>query len=568
MLKQTLKIFSIDESETFAANAFKVLLYYFMIISPLLFFFKHFGFVADDLQLLKSSLENHFPVLIDWNRSQANLYRPVVILSFFLNYLISGCNPYSYYLFNFFVHLFCSFFVFLISYEISGINESKKIILPSFLFGLVFLIIPQNIMNVLWISGRTDLVCALFLFISFYFLIKYLNSGDLLLLFSTIILFVLSCMSKETAMLGNFYFALLVLLLMLKKSKINYKRLILPYLSASALYILFRFFIFSTKAFVGSGFGEKHAPVDLKYFLYGLWSIFSPIGVVDALFIDHYKFFLAFILLLLSIIFLFTFLKLTINFRAKENLLSLIFSVVILTSSLMIYFKAYPQMRLMYVHYPILFIGLAFIIKKIEAKKLFIFIMILAFAGLAIYGDFLVVKRTFIINKFYSNLEQVIPSFDDYKKMKVCFLLTPLARLGESWADPDVELIASMKYDSIPDHRYTKFEKAAYYEGNSFSEPDASINYHVYKSNIMVSENYSGGFVPFPTKKFDHLTLVKNNFDIVPKDFQNYKKGIASKILIKFNPVLNQDSCMVIYFSDTGLKLAGLKNFLESYSHD
>jgi tetratricopeptide (TPR) repeat protein len=121
------------------------------------------GFVSDDLHLiLQHPFVQHFS---DWPRiftaghyEGHGGYRPLTTFSFALNYLIGGRNPVGYHLFNIALHALNSALVFLL---LSRILATR---LAAFIGALVFAVHPIHTEAVAWISGRAELLAALFFF--------------------------------------------------------------------------------------------------------------------------------------------------------------------------------------------------------------------------------------------------------------------------------------------------------------------------------------------------------------------------------------------------------------------
>ncbi len=82
-------------------------------------------------------------------------YRPLVTVSFQLNYAISGPNPFAYRLTNLLFHIVTSLLVFALSQRILGNLRTAG------LAALVFAVLPAHAEAVGWVSGRTDVISAL-----------------------------------------------------------------------------------------------------------------------------------------------------------------------------------------------------------------------------------------------------------------------------------------------------------------------------------------------------------------------------------------------------------------------
>ena len=99
-------------------TAFSLLILASVMLLPLLY---SFGFIGDDHRIIFSAIKNPFPFSSDWTGSNVHLYRPLTILTVYINFLFSGLNPFPYYLGNLLIHLLSSFFI----YDIFEHIESK-----------------------------------------------------------------------------------------------------------------------------------------------------------------------------------------------------------------------------------------------------------------------------------------------------------------------------------------------------------------------------------------------------------------------------------------------------------
>lgn len=122
-------------------------------------------------------------------------FRPVVTISYFLDYFLWGLNPFGYHLTNLFLHIINAL---LLYFFINLIAKDKKV---SLLCSLLFALHPVNTEAVNVISFREDLLVFLFFISSFIFFIKsnhYLNKKTTFY-FASMALFLLALFSKEMA---------------------------------------------------------------------------------------------------------------------------------------------------------------------------------------------------------------------------------------------------------------------------------------------------------------------------------------------------------------------------------
>jgi hypothetical protein len=156
-------------------------------------------FLSDDFAQIGKVLEGDLSVT--WGHSHGGFFRPLFILSYFLDAQIWGRQPLGFHLTNIAVHVACSWLVVLLGLSLM---HSPQFTFPqqkavALFGGLIFLLHPSHTEAVSWISGRADLLATLFGLGALLVLIEYLRSRRRLLLASSLLLFVLALLSKESA---------------------------------------------------------------------------------------------------------------------------------------------------------------------------------------------------------------------------------------------------------------------------------------------------------------------------------------------------------------------------------
>jgi len=180
----------------------------------------------------------------------SNFYRPFQLLSFAIDYSIWGLNPFGYHLTNLFLHIFNAILVYLILIAIGP--SSAVALLVALLFGTS----PAISGITYYISARSDLLMALFIFLSFLLFVKYRKTKNKALYIFSVISFTIAILSKEMAVI-------LVMFLCLEifrsgeKIRDNLTEPV-PYLIILAFYAILRFSILNFAK------GES-AFVDLSY---------------------------------------------------------------------------------------------------------------------------------------------------------------------------------------------------------------------------------------------------------------------------------------------------------------
>ncbi len=126
-------------------------------------------------------------------------FRPIVTISYMLDYTIWQENPFGFHLTNLILHIACTIFLFFI-FIMLGVPRPV-----AFLGSLIFGVHPIHTESVAWISGRTDVLCCFFLLPALGCYIAYRNHSlprtqpimPRLCYFLSLIFYSLSLLSKE-----------------------------------------------------------------------------------------------------------------------------------------------------------------------------------------------------------------------------------------------------------------------------------------------------------------------------------------------------------------------------------
>lgn len=120
-------------------------------------------------------------------------YRPVLVLSYALDYFFWKLNPAGYHLSNAAFH---SANAILLFYLVLLITKDRYVGLFS---SLVFLAHPIQTEAVSWVSGRADVLFLFFFLLSFITYLKHKKEGRLILYFASVLFFSFALLSKEMA---------------------------------------------------------------------------------------------------------------------------------------------------------------------------------------------------------------------------------------------------------------------------------------------------------------------------------------------------------------------------------
>jgi len=133
------------------------------------------------------------------HRLPVSYYRPLTSISFWLDRHLWGLRPLPYHLHNLLLNLVCVALVFLI------LNLLLASPIAAALGSLLFALHPMHAESISYVSGRTDLLMALFVLGAFYLLLLAHRRMDRRLAVLALAAYALSLLAKETAALFPFF---------------------------------------------------------------------------------------------------------------------------------------------------------------------------------------------------------------------------------------------------------------------------------------------------------------------------------------------------------------------------
>ena len=161
-----------------------------------------FGFLKDDHVLVENNprvksgkvfldtLDKRFFAFPDF--PFLHYWRPLTLLSYRIDYLLWGPDPKGFHLANVLINAAVAVLVLLFFLAWSGRA------IPAFLVAMWFSLFPLHAENVAWISGRPDLLAALFVLPAALAFLRFLDSGRKLFLLLTLLFFVPGLLVKES----------------------------------------------------------------------------------------------------------------------------------------------------------------------------------------------------------------------------------------------------------------------------------------------------------------------------------------------------------------------------------
>ncbi|HET6255534.1 MAG TPA: hypothetical protein VFE32_15770 [Puia sp.] len=104
------------------------------------------GFLTDDYAAL-------YRILVEKRILYRDMLRPLIDITFYCNYLISGLHPLGYYIFNFLVHGMNCYLVYLVATRVVLFADRRQQYF-ALLSGLAFALYPFHNEPIVWLSGR------------------------------------------------------------------------------------------------------------------------------------------------------------------------------------------------------------------------------------------------------------------------------------------------------------------------------------------------------------------------------------------------------------------------------
>lgn len=173
-----------------------------------------------------------------------NFYRPLQVFSCLIDYSFWGMNPFGYHLTCVILHILVALAVYLL---IRLLFSSTPL---AFFSAILFCVHPVNSEAVAYISGRADLLSALFILLCLIFYIKNTRSQRLAYFVPVFFACLLAFLSKENSLI---IVPLILLYHYIFRVKIKFVYLLAP-LAISMVYLCFRF-------------------ISLKSFFLGFWLV-------------------------------------------------------------------------------------------------------------------------------------------------------------------------------------------------------------------------------------------------------------------------------------------------------
>ncbi len=169
------------------------------------------GFVWDDEeQIVKNTLVQNFsnlPLIFRYSTYYGGggaptgwFYRPMMTLSYLINYSLWGPNAFGFHFFQVIIHLLNAALIFLVFSEIFSREKLSNSKIVGFLTALVFVVHPANVEAVAYIAALQESLYTLFALSIFLVLLWFKKTQDFRYWFLLTFLLLLSLLSKESAL--------------------------------------------------------------------------------------------------------------------------------------------------------------------------------------------------------------------------------------------------------------------------------------------------------------------------------------------------------------------------------
>jgi tetratricopeptide (TPR) repeat protein len=173
-----------DDTKISLSLAGIVLLVYFTAL------YSDFSFIDDPVYIYKNPLVTGFKILDIFSKSYFAAYIPVTILSYAIEYIFFGENPFGYHLINLIFHAFNVILVYLMIFRLT------KDRFVSFFTAMVFAIHPLQVQTVVWLSERKSILSFFFMIHALWYYIDFKEDKSGRSYAKSLIFFLLSILSK------------------------------------------------------------------------------------------------------------------------------------------------------------------------------------------------------------------------------------------------------------------------------------------------------------------------------------------------------------------------------------
>ncbi len=216
------------------------------------------GFFWDDDDLITNNVfVQRFDIVKFFTKNEiagvgqvSNYWRPLLLVSFAIDYKLWGLHPIGFHLTNTLLHVSNAWLLFLIfGFLISSRLNRREGWVLSFLAALLFLIHPLQTEAVTYVSGRGDPLSTLFSLLSIGAYIVFREKNKVWSYVLAIVFLIAGLLMKEQVVFLPLLFVLLEFVFYrednIKKSALSWLRSLWPFFAVSVIYVILRLTIFN-----------------------------------------------------------------------------------------------------------------------------------------------------------------------------------------------------------------------------------------------------------------------------------------------------------------------------------
>ncbi len=500
-----------------------------------------FHFTADDYEIMYGAFLNPFSFVSDF---RVFYYRPLATFSFALNSWISGWQPWSYHLLNVLLHAVNAVLTARLFMRV--VPDGKKLAVTA---GLLFFLLPQSLLNVYWIVGRTDVLCFTGVLSGVLFALRYSRDGRTLPLLLSLLGFVDGLLSKEAGLLFLMYVAVLYVLLTLSEApKAERRRLLMLGLLAlvvSALYFLLRYSVFG---YVISD-PSQQLPMDARravmWLLHGIGALLSPLDPVDLMAVYHtYPF--AAVLLLLPIPGLLAMLVVAVFKGSRSERRRTLVAGAAALLSLGVYGRAFPSGRLAYLIVPLVLVSVLPVLSAAWGRSRTLRIATVLYLLVMLVSNLSGVWKFSMLSEWSRSAEAAVAEHDF--RNDSLLVIGEIGRVGQTFSQLYMPLRYPPQLHALGwADRQSAFSIAGRFEGSVLTDWDRPFTIELRQDTLLLeSTDNTSGFVPFISQKFSSLDpICQDGRTLEPIAFAPGRGGVLRSLRIY--PVRGERSWVVVY---------------------
>lgn len=180
-------------------------------------------------------------------------YRPLIMISFALNYSLGGLDVLGFRIVNILLHVFCTLLVFAVTLGLLQVAEGEKAgdnetthRWMAFFAALIFAVHPVQTESVTYITGRSSSLLALFYLAAVWGFIQYRRSGKFRFLIGSSLAFACALLVKETAITLPLILFVFIIFFPLGQTRRQRFFSFLPYVLISGSFLFLRFYLFGS----------------------------------------------------------------------------------------------------------------------------------------------------------------------------------------------------------------------------------------------------------------------------------------------------------------------------------